>query len=399
MQPGRPLACAFLVLTVAACSTTVPPSPSAGSTPRPSPTRVPDSGPIVILPPLSEPRFVHSATLLDDGRVLIVGGRFLDFGGEDDEVRTNAIASVDVFDPTSETWSAGPPLSRPRMEHTAILLPDNRVLIVGGRSHPEQAPVLGTAEVFDPGTDAWTSVEDVPLDVTTAMLLGDGRVLAIGRVAGGEPNTSSSATFDPATGRWSPSPVSLVTGMSQKPVGTVLDDGRVLVVGGARGFGDGPAEPRAEAAIFDPASETWSAAPPMTSPRIEPAVARLADGRVLVVSGRSSELFNPATSAWTTSGGPSSERDATRLLVLGEDRVLAIGSYSGSIEAKPIIEAYDVALGDWTTIAPFRVIEGLTGTLLRDGRVLITGGFLECRFGQACENQVVLADTAILVPG
>src|SRR5262245_11819893 len=78
------------------------------------------------------------AALLQDGRVLVTGP-----------------ASA-LFDPLLEDWLPAAPLILPRTEHTATELADGRILVVGGRALSSSEP-LATAEIYDPGTDTWTT--------------------------------------------------------------------------------------------------------------------------------------------------------------------------------------------------------------------------------------------------
>lgn len=368
------------------------PSATPAVVPSPSPTSALDPAVFQSLPPLPEPRYLHTATLLSDGRVLVVGGRFIKLGSEFEE---RLLADALLFDLATQRWTPAAPLHRPRYRHAAVGLPDGRVLVVGGResrSFPGPAP---TAEIYDPAADTWTVIQNVPIRPTTGVLLLDGRVLLVGYVEGGVANASSSTVFDPATGTFGP--VKRVTGMSLEPAAVRLDDGRVLVAGGARGYGDGPPEPRAESALFDPATGRWTAAAAMHEPRLEESMALLPDGRALIV-GSSAELFDPATTSWRVTGSPAAPHRPTNLVRLEDGTILAIGSIAGNIESRPIIERYDPALGEWSVVAPYLVIESQTATLLPDGRILMTGGFLECRFGQACEGQRVLADVLLFDP-
>ena len=76
--------------------------------------------------PMRHARVFHSMTLLPDDRVLVVGGE--DPAGE----RNAPHSSTEIFDPRTETWSPGPDLAAPRFDHSATLLPDGRVFLVGG---------------------------------------------------------------------------------------------------------------------------------------------------------------------------------------------------------------------------------------------------------------------------
>ena len=125
----------------------------------------------------------HSATLLDDGRVLLAAG---------------STTSAELYDPAMGTFTATGSLSAPREDHTATLLPGGQVLIVGGLSH-EPFAVLATAEIYDPATG--TFAETTPMSRArlqhTATLLPDGRVL----VAGGSILTGSllnAEVYEPA---------------------------------------------------------------------------------------------------------------------------------------------------------------------------------------------------------
>src|SRR5260370_21480137 len=86
----------------------------------------------------------HTATLLGDGRVLIVGG---ENGG-------GPISQSEIFDPTAGTFSVGGNLNSPRADHSATKLADGRVLIAGGRS---TTGAINSTEIFDPTTGTFTS--------------------------------------------------------------------------------------------------------------------------------------------------------------------------------------------------------------------------------------------------
>ncbi|MFP2934237.1 kelch repeat-containing protein, partial [Pyxidicoccus sp. 3LG] len=83
--------------------------------------------------PLTATRSAHTATLLADGRVLVVGGmRRL---GTFPIPTSEPVASAELYDPTTDTWSATSPLAEARYSHTATLLADGRVLVVGGQGN------------------------------------------------------------------------------------------------------------------------------------------------------------------------------------------------------------------------------------------------------------------------
>lgn len=117
--------------------------------------------------PLSVSREEHSATLLPDGRVLIVGGRS----------DTGVLSSAELYDPATDFWSAASPLSVGREKHSATLLPDGRVLIAGGDSRIGINSSLTSAELYDPTTDSWSTASPMAIGRHThsATLLPDGQ--------------------------------------------------------------------------------------------------------------------------------------------------------------------------------------------------------------------------------
>ena len=173
---------------------------------------------------MSTPHRGHTATLLRDGRVLVVGN-----GGE-----TSASGkAADVYDPATGTFSRTGSMKFGRWLHTATLLADGRVLILGGRTPKDS--VRATAELYDPGSGRFTSAGSMAegRQQHTATLLPDGRVL----IAGGYWQDgqkwrvlSSTEMFDPSTDRFSP--VGSIGAPRDGHSATLLNDGRVLIAGG-----------------------------------------------------------------------------------------------------------------------------------------------------------------------
>ncbi len=125
----------------------------------------------------------HSATLLPNGKVLIAGG--------DTGYGCTAFASSELYDPVSGASTATGSLNVPRYGHSAILLPDGRVLVVGGLDHCNDTHPLASAELYDPASGTWTATGSLSIARrrSTATLLPDGKVL----VVGGDDGTSEPA--------------------------------------------------------------------------------------------------------------------------------------------------------------------------------------------------------------
>ena len=103
-------------------------SAAADNSPN-SETYDPDTGEWTAVGAMTQPRSNHTLTLLPDGRVLAVGGLEPQDGGD-----YTIHSTTEIFDPVSNTWSLGPELSHPRASHSATLMPGGSVLIVGGIS-------------------------------------------------------------------------------------------------------------------------------------------------------------------------------------------------------------------------------------------------------------------------
>jgi hypothetical protein len=189
-----------------------------------------------------EARTGHAAVVLGTGAVLVVGGAVPTGDGE------RALASCELYDPATASWTATGSLAIPRKGHQATLLPGGKVLVTGGDAVPAipyRVDSLASAEVYDPATGVWQPVADLP---------GGGRsghrcvrtrrgAVVIGGV--GRPRATAGyrdvVAFDPATGSWSPTGA-LATGRWDFTA-VDLADGRVLAVGG-RAL-TGPAAPGA----------------------------------------------------------------------------------------------------------------------------------------------------------
>ncbi len=172
--------------------------------------------------PMSQARSIHTATVLNDGRVLVTGGG---------KPEGPYFATTEVYDPASDSWSATGSMRLERILHTATLLPDGRVLVVGGKGEPVpevDSQLRQTAEVWNPKTGEWSpagSMADGRAE-HTATLLENGTVLVIGGLG----NISSSEIYDPATDTWYDS--ADMEESRYRHTATVLSDGRVFVLGG-----------------------------------------------------------------------------------------------------------------------------------------------------------------------
>ncbi len=205
-------------------------------------------------------RVHHTATLLASGNVLVAAGVVnVSSGG--------FFSGAELFDPATSTWRAAASVAVARGFHTATLLANGKVLVAGGLGvNPMSAAPqrLASAELYDPATNTWSVVGSLTEARAhhSATLLANGKVL----VAGGSSNNAnlpinSAELFDPATNTWSAAGSFVVERRDHKA--TLLSDGRVLIAGG----GNNVSGSLAIVDLYDPATDTWSAAARLGAPR------------------------------------------------------------------------------------------------------------------------------------
>jgi Kelch motif/Galactose oxidase, central domain len=320
-------------------------------------------------------RASHSATLLPDGKVLIAGG-FSGSGGESEPYRT-----TELYDPSSGTFESAASMTIGRSGHTAALLKDGKVLIVGGWTG--RYDIRQSAELYDPATNTFIRTGDMAVERagSTATLLRDGRVLIAGGEDREENKLASAEIFDPESGRF------ILTSSMSEPraahTATALEDGRVLIAGGSSGHYPSQTVYRS-AEIFDPGTGKFTPTGAMTAARHKHAAILLRSGKVLIVGGSdnrdwhgeyaSAEIYDPdsGTFAATDSMHTARFKIPQAVTLLPNGRVLVAGG-------GPFAELYDEAKGTFTKVpgsldaARFFA----SATLLPGGKVLIAGGYAE----------------------
>ena len=220
----------------------------------------------------------HTATLLADGRIVLIGG----------ENASGPVGAAEVYDPAAGTFSPAGSSLVPRADHTATLLADGRVLVAGGRSN---ALLLNSTEVFDPATGSFAATAALMQRARaghTATVLADGSLL----IVGGDPD-GSAELLDPATGSFTSLPAYLNEPRAFHGA-ALLQSGKVLIAGGV-GLDNSTL---GSAEIFDPATVSFDAvASAMTAGRVLPYLRVLPDGKVQVIGGsrdNSMEVFDTA---------------------------------------------------------------------------------------------------------
>jgi len=274
-----------------------------------------------------------TATLLPDGTVLVAGG----------SSGPAQLASAELYDPSSGSWTAAGNMIEARTNHTATLLPDGKVLVAGGGgSGTLMGPApLASAELYDPGSGTWTAIAHMNevRSGHTATLLPDGRVLVAGG-SSGPASLASAELYDPSSETWTATGNMLEVRSGH--TATLLPDGTVLVAGGANfSTSSGSYDALTSAELYDPGSGTWTATASMVTPRYVPTATLLPDGRVLVAGGISSirrgydplasaELYHPSPGSWTATGSMAAGRQYQTDTLLPNGKVLVAGGESNS---------------------------------------------------------------------
>jgi hypothetical protein len=271
------------------------------------------------------------------------------------------------------------PMLDARSGHSATLLPDGTVLIAGGMRRNQD--FYKSAEVFDPATNQFHRVGDMALARVgpVAVLLRSGKVLVLGGWVG-HATTDEVEEYDPATKTFSVA--GKMTARRARPSATLLGNGDVLIAGG--GDSDGPGGV-ATAELYHSATRAFEALPSMRDGRVSHTATLLNDGRVLIVGGRGAkvnagaEIYDPQTKRFVSTGDLNVERYKHTAALLQDGRVLVAGGsdardWHGTTNSA---EIYDPRNGKFTTTSPlsearFKLPD--EAAVLPSGLILVAGG-------------------------
>lgn len=338
---------------------------------------------------VSTPRDWHSATLLQDGSVLIAGGY---------ASGTGATNKAERYIPAANAWLPVGDMVYERRQHAAALLADGKVLVVGGRDRHGVA--LGSAELYDPATGTWRQVGGLttPRSDPTATLLPDGKVLVTG---GAAPSALTNAVeiFDPGKTAFDAGP-SMLTGRAGHAA-TALPGGNVLITGGQLNGTGAPSGVQVER--YDWARKEWQAVPGMNVARAWHRASLLNDGRVLVSGGHngsafvnSAEVLNAGLTAWSATAPMGTARGYHTSTTMHSGRVLVTGGDNAGGLADQSTEIYNPATNAWTSAGNMTLARhAQTSTLLHDGRVLIASGWSQA-LAYAAPSEIWTPSTTLL---
>jgi hypothetical protein len=353
-------------------------SPGAASPTPPAPSGSESASPAIRVEAAAamlRGRTGFDSVVLGDGSVLAVGDDFGCFPGP----AQPGSETAERYDPATDTWTAAESLNKPRKSFAMVPTADGRALVLGGTNDEDQ--LFSSTKLFDPASGRWSDgpLLDVARADPSAATLADGRVLAGSTTIMLETSsTTTTEMLDAAATAWSNA--APIEGLSVYSF-TALTEG-VLAVGD--GF-----ETESQVMLFDPADESWV---PIDSPAFlrQLRLVALDDGGALAFGyedlaiGRSPsariERFDPATRSWGEAGSMSMPREAAMITRLADGRVLVAGGATSNemdpgAQALATTEIYDAARDRWSAgpdlLEPRQAGHAL---LLDDGSVLIHGG-------------------------
>jgi N-acetylneuraminic acid mutarotase len=301
----------------------------------------PTTGVWSVAAPMNVARSSQTATLLPNGQVLVIGG--LEMPG----CCTEGTRTAELYDPATNAWTVTPPPPELQEAATATLLQNGEVLVTGTFGPDDDDKAVAGAVLYDPSTNTWAAAAapNTKRLSGTATLLPNGDVLALGGIQYGEnwaseykDALSSSEIYDPATNRWTTD-----ASMSHPRWGqtaTLMPSGDVLIAGGTEETGGASTEAHgiSSAELFDPQANSWTAVAPMIVGRQSDTATLLPNGDVLAAGGwgdfggspssfyvlcgvggcqgaSNAELYEPATNTWTPTEAVTtgSEHTATPL--------------------------------------------------------------------------------------
>ncbi len=324
---------------------------------------------------LNQKRAKHTATVLPDSSVLVCGG-------------TNGIKtlqSCELFNPKTQEFVYTSSMTVPRAGHTATLLSNGNVLIAGGTYNDGMySVVLSSAEIYYPDTKRFvpTSQLNTGRMLHTATLLADGNVLVVGgAVNGGYANYGE--VYISSAARWETTQVSAAANNRQEHTATFMRNNRVLIAGGLGGT-----LPLSTVYEYNPATRGFIVRSSMSTRRAGHTANLLKDGRVLVLGGSDGnqsldtvEWYRYETNSWTTPLNPLgqpvrmlSPKHNHKTLLLPNGKVLITGGENPGLRTT-FAEMYNVDFPTFTLHGLTPVRQGHTSVITSSGMVMNIGGF------------------------
>jgi WD40 repeat protein len=314
---------------------------------------------------MNVPRTFSGVATATDQAIVRIGGK---------DASGNVLASIEIYEeqlPAAAGWTSTGSMANPRSDHGQVLLANGKTLVAGGQ---QNTAALSSSELYDATTGQWSPARSLGTarSYFTLTRLPNGKVLA----AGGGPfsfGLSSAEIYDPIAGTWSAAaPMAYLRGGQRAAL--LPYHGMVLVAGGGT----------ATSEIYDWINDKWLPPVSMNAARTEPSIAVLPNGLVMVAGGidnsfnalSSVELYDPVRNTWTPTGSLNVTRAWARAALLASGKVLIAGGYTTNyVTALTSIEVYDPSAGTWSIVSQLTAARGASSlTSLPNGEFLVAGG-------------------------
>jgi hypothetical protein len=318
---------------------------------------------------LNTARELHTATLLTNGTVLIAAGQNSSLGSP-------YLNSAELYNAATGTFMLTGNLNTARDSHTATLLNNGMVLIAGGMG--SGAVATSAAELYNPATGTFTPTGNLNTArySHTATLLNNGMVLIAGGIDGNGNVSITAELYNPATGTFTATG-SLNTARYQHTA-TLLNTGLVLLAGGASSGGSA----LLSAELYNPATGSFTPTGTLNTARFQHTATLLNNGTTLMAGGidgngnisSTAELYNSAAGTFTSTNSLNAARSQHTATLLNNGTALIAGgdALSGILASA---EVYDPVATTFTLTGSMNVARDQhTSTLLANGMGLIAGG-------------------------
>jgi WD40 repeat protein len=316
--------------------------------------------------------------------------------------KKSTLASAEVFEPSGSFVATGA-MHTARVGHTATELQNGRVLVAGGASKMFGAgmKIFASSELYNPSKKRFSNTGAMLEARTghTATLLANGKVLI---ACGNDGTTSltSAELYDPASAKFTET--GAINIGRERCSATLLANGQVLIAGGITLQPDGNGSVQDSAELYDPAGGSFTPTGTMTSAREHHTATLLPDGRVLITGGTNddvgvldtAELYDPVTGLFSPTGHMTTTRYGHLAAVLGDGDVLIAGGFDIAGSTLKSAEIFDANSGSFAAIAAMPRDRFFVGaTVLTSRTILIAGGYTQCPSSAAsvCEKPVSTA--------
>ncbi len=349
---------------------------------RPAPLAALTSGTWTRTGSMGAARLGHTATLLDDGRVLVAGGT---------DGHGGILASAELYDPATGRWTATGGMLQARAYHTATRLAGGEVLVTGG-----QGAGAG-AELYNPSAGSWFATGSMTQARShhAAVALADGQVLVAGGIGASGAELASAELYNPATDGWT-----ATGGMTYARAfapASLLPSGEVLIAGG--NALTSAAGHSAEVYV----GGAWRLTASMSAERSGDTAALVPNGSALVFGGgplAGGAIYESSAGTWVNTDGfgasPPVQGQTETLLDTGD--VLIAGGVDRYHNTGDVAHLYVPSTNRWQpTGAMNQARSQHTATRLGNGQVLVTGGELTISSGGAVST-TVFASAELYMP-